>query len=165
MKRIVISAGCFGGVEAYFQRLKGIVSTRVGYVNGNKDYPRYEELINQTATHAEACELIYDESVLPFKKILEYMFRIIDPTSINRQGNDIGLQYRAGIYYSNNEDCIVAENFISEISKKYHEKITVAIEREQGFFPAEEYHQDYLKKNPQGYCHVDFNLIKKEEHK
>ena len=165
MKRIVIAAGCFWGVEAYFKLLKGVVATKVGYVNGNIDKPKYEDLINKQATHAEACEILYDESVLTLETILEHMFRIVDPTSINRQGNDIGLQYRTGIYYGADEDRIIAESFVAVNQNKYKNKIAVEIKPESGFYAAEDHHQDYLKKNPGGYCHVDLNLLRKDEKK
>ncbi|HHZ17853.1 MAG TPA: peptide-methionine (S)-S-oxide reductase MsrA [Acholeplasmataceae bacterium] len=165
MKRIVIAAGCFWGVEAYFKRLKGVEATRVGYVNGNFANPRYEDLKARKATHAEACEIIYDDQVLTLEDILEHMFRFIDPTSLNRQGGDIGIQYRTGIYYVSAEDKEVAERFIAEKQKEYAAPIVVEVEREDGFYPAEEYHQDYLGKNPNGYCHVDLRLLRDDERK
>ncbi|MCK9537150.1 MAG: peptide-methionine (S)-S-oxide reductase MsrA [Bacilli bacterium] len=163
MKRIVIAAGCFWGVEAYFKRLKGVIATKVGYVNGNMENPKYEDLLNKKATHAEACAILYDDDILTFKTILEHMFRIIEPTSINRQGNDIGVQYRTGIYYVSDEDRIIAEGFIAEKQKNYQNNITVEVAPETGFYPAENYHQDYLDKNPDGYCHIDLNLLGTDE--
>ena len=165
MKRIVIAAGCFWGVEAYFSKLKGVEATKVGYVNGNTNNPKYEDLLNKIATHAEACEIIYDEKVISLESIFEHFFRIIDPTSFNRQGNDVGIQYRTGIYYSLEEDRIEAIKYIKEKQKRYHQKIVVEVEREIGFFSAEDYHQKYLDKNPQGYCHVDLSLLKNKERK
>ncbi len=165
MRRIVIAAGCFWGVEGYFKRLKGVLETKVGYTNGNIDNPRYEDLKNNIATHAEACEIIYDENVLSLEEILEHMFRFVDPTSLNRQGGDIGRQYRTGIYYVFEADKIVAENFIARQQKHYRDRIVVEVERERGFVPAEDYHQDYLGKNPGGYCHVDLSLLRDDERK
>ncbi|HHX80293.1 MAG TPA: peptide-methionine (S)-S-oxide reductase MsrA [Acholeplasmataceae bacterium] len=165
MKRIVFAGGCFWGVEAYFKRLKGVIDTTVGYTNGNIANPRYEDLLAGRATHAEAVEIFYDEKVITLEKLLENLFRIIDPTSINRQGGDIGVQYRTGVYYQFPEDKIVIKNFILENNKKYDGKIAVEVAEETGFFPAETYHQDYLDKNPGGYCHVDLSLLRADEQK
>ncbi|HEY8395953.1 MAG TPA: peptide-methionine (S)-S-oxide reductase MsrA [Bacilli bacterium] len=165
MKRIVFAGGCFWGVEAYFKLLKGVTDTTVGYVNGNIPNPRYEDLKAGRATHAEAVEIYYDETVISLKKLLEHLFQIIDPTSVNRQGEDIGLQYRTGVYYKQAEDKEIIESYISEKQKEYNGKIAVEVKAETGFYPAEEYHQDYLDKNPGGYCHVDLSLIKKSDRK
>jgi peptide-methionine (S)-S-oxide reductase len=163
MKRIVLAGGCFWGVEAYFKRLKGIVNTNVGYTNGNKPNPTYEELKRKIATHAEAVEIYYDENVISLRKILEHLFRIIDPTSVNKQGGDEGIQYRTGIYYKDEEDYQVISEFISEQNKIYDNKVAVEILKEDGFYLAEDYHQDYLDKNPTGYCHVDLSLLRDDE--
>ena len=165
MKRIVLAGGCFWGVEAYYKRLKGIINTNVGYANGNTVNPTYEQLINKVATHAEAVEIYYDEKVISLRKILEHLFRFIDPTSLNKQGGDIGIQYRTGVYYQTEEDKIIIQGFIDERQKQYHNSIRVEVLKEENFYLAEDYHQDYLDKNPYGYCHVNFNLIKKEEAK
>lgn len=165
MKRIVIAGGCFWGVEAYYKKLKGIINTNAGYVNGNIASPSYEDLLAGKATHAEAVEIYYDESLISLVKILEHMFRFIEPTSLNRQGGDFGIQYRTGIYYENLDDKEVIDKFILEMNLKYNNKVAVEVKKEQGFYLAEDYHQDYLDKNPYGYCHVDLSLIKKDEKK
>lgn len=165
MKRIVIAGGCFWGVEAYYKKLKGIINTNAGYVNGNIASPSYEDLLAGKATHAEAVEIYYDESLISLVKILEHMFRFIEPTSLNRQGGDFGIQYRTGIYYENLDDKEVIDKFILEMNLKYNNKVAVDVKKEQGFYLAEDYHQDYLDKNPYGYCHVDLSLIKKDEKK
>ncbi len=165
MKRIVIAGGCFWGVEAYYKKLKGIINTNAGYVNGNIASPSYEDLLAGRATHAEAVEIYYDESLISLVKILEHMFRFIEPTSLNRQGGDFGIQYRTGIYYENLDDKEVIDKFILEMNLKYNNKVAVEVKKEQGFYLAEDYHQDYLDKNPYGYCHVDLSLIKKDEKK
>jgi methionine-S-sulfoxide reductase len=157
MKRIVFAGGCFWGVEAYFKMLKGVKSTSVGYTNGNMENPRYEDLKSGRATHSEAVEIYYDEEVLSLEKLLIHLFRIIDPVSLNRQGNDIGIQYRTGVYYKLQEDRKVIEDFISKKNREHKGRIAVEVLEEEGFFPAEEYHQDYLKKNPGGYCHIDMS--------
>ncbi|MFA5542365.1 MAG: peptide-methionine (S)-S-oxide reductase MsrA [Bacilli bacterium] len=164
-KRIVIGGGCFWGVEEYFKRLKGVTKTTVGYANGNMENPTYQDLISHKANHVEACELYYDDSIISLKTILSHMFRFIDPFSINKQGGDIGVQYRTGVYYQDDEDKTIAEDFMNEMSKKYNRKVAVEVQKEKHYYLAEEYHQDYLQKNPTGYCHVNMNLIKEDEKK
>lgn len=165
MKRIVIAGGCFWGVEAYFKQLKGVVKTTVGYVNGNMKNPRYEDLKQHRATHSEGCEIYYDPNEISLTQLLEHMFRFIDPTSLNRQGEDVGIQYRTGVYYQTEEDKKIIEKFIQEKQKEYDQKIVVEVEKEREYYLAEDYHQDYLNKNPHGYCHVNLNLIKEHEKK
>lgn len=165
MKRIVLAGGCFWGVEAYYKQLRGVLETNVGYANGNFDNPSYEDLLSKRATHVEAVEIYYDEKEINLVQILEHLFRFIDPTSINRQGNDIGVQYRTGVYYQDLEDKRIIEDFIKAKNKEYNNQISVEVLVEEGFFLAEEYHQDYLDKNPNGYCHVDFSLIRENEKK
>lgn len=165
MKRIVVAGGCFWGVEAYYKKLKGVIDTNVGYTNGNMANPRYEDLKKHLATHAEAVEIIYDENVITLKKILEHLFRFIDPTSINRQGEDVGIQYRTGVYYRDPEDKKIIDRFIEEKNYQYHGKVAVEVKEEAGFWLAEAYHQDYLDVNPGGYCHVNMGLIRDEEKK
>lgn len=165
MRKIVIAGGCFWGVEAYFKALKGVIDTEVGYANGNFPNPTYEQVCSGIATHVEALALIYDEEALPLTKILEHLFRIIDPTSLNKQGGDIGIQYRTGVYYTNLEDFDVVTDFIKNAQESYKKPIVVEVEPLKSFDLAEIYHQDYLDKNPKGYCHVDLNLITAEEKK
>lgn len=165
MKRIVIAGGCFWGVEAYYKRLKGVLDTNAGYVNGNIENPSYEDLLSGKATHAESVEIYYDEKLISLEKILEHMFRFIDPTSLNKQGGDVGIQYRTGVYYKDKEDREVINDFMNKMNKKYNGRVVVEVEEEKGFFLAEDYHQDYLDVNPTGYCHVDLSLIRDDEKK
>ena len=162
-KRIVIAGGCFWGVEEYYKRLKGINKTTVGYVNGNIKNPTYEDLKNMRATHAEACEIYYNPEVISLEKILIHMFRFIDPFSVNRQGGDIGIQYRTGIYYQDEKDLAVVNKFLQQVEAKYNRKVAVEVELEREYYIAEDYHQDYLTKNPNGYCHVNMDLINADE--
>ncbi len=163
MKTITFAGGCFWGIEAYFKRLKGVVHTTVGYSNGTKESPDYKEVCSGKTGHAEVCKVKYDESILPLDKILDHFFRIIDPTVLNRQGNDIGTQYRTGVYYSSEDDLPEIREFVKSIAKKYSSEIVTEIEPLHNFFPAEDYHQEYLEKNPSGYCHINFSLLKDEE--
>jgi peptide-methionine (S)-S-oxide reductase len=163
MKKIVLAGGCFWGVQEYFDRLVGVLSTNVGYIDGNKRNPTYQEVCNGVATHTEAMEVTYDENLTSLEKLLEHFFRIINPFSRNKQGNDIGRQYRSGIYYSDKND----EEIVLSFMKKYFlddlKKVQTEVKENLDYDLAEKYHQDYLKKNPGGYCHVNMNLAKKEE--
>lgn len=165
MKEIVVAGGCFWGVEEYFYRLKGIIATSVGYANGNYLNPTYEEVCQGKATHAEACRIVYDENIITLEQILEHLFRFIDPTSINKQGGDIGLQYRTGVYFIDENDEIIIKQFIAKEQLKYSQKIVVEVEKLRNYSLAEEYHQKYLQKNPNRYCHVSLGLIQEHEKK
>lgn len=164
-KRLILAGGCFWGVEAYYQKLKGIITTNVGYANGNIENPTYEEVCSGQATHAEVVAVIYNSSQISLEKVLEHFFRMIDPFSLNKQGNDIGVQYRSGLYYESLEDKKIIETFIKKEQEKYDKKIVVEVEELQNYYLAENYHQNYLIKNPTGYCHIDMSLIKPEEMK
>jgi len=161
-KTIFLAGGCFWGVEAYFKRLKGVLSTRVGYANGNTAFPRYEDLKSGKATHAETVKIEYDDSIISLEKLLEHYLRFVEPYETDRQGHDVGHQYRTGVYYTDLLDGIAAESyFSSHLEPGWKIEITMM----RNFYPAEDYHQDYLTKNPGGYCHVNLGLIKDEEKK
>ena len=158
--KIVLAGGCFWGVQEYYSRLKGVVSTKSGYANGNKPNPTYKEVKSQSTGSAEAVEIIYDDSLISLTKLLEHFLRFVDPYSVNKQGEDVGSQYRSGVYYINKKDRDTILNYFKEILRSdYKIEVTELI----NFYNAEEYHQDYLKKNPGGYCHVNLNLIKEDE--
>lgn len=163
MKEIYLAGGCFWGVEQYFANLKGVVSTEAGYANGNIENPTYEDLIEKRATHAETVKVIYDETSL--KDLLSHFFRFVDPFSLNKQGNDIGIQYRSGIYYVDPSDKKIILEVIKEIEEKYKKTSAVEVGPLKNYYEAEDYHQEYLVKNPGGYCHVDLTLLKEEERK
>ncbi len=165
IQRIVLAGGCFWGVQEYFKRLKGVATTTVGYVNGNIKNPTYEDLKKMKATHAEACEIYYDKEQISLSTLLNHMFRFIDPLSVNKQGGDKGIQYRTGIYYQDQNDKEEIDEFIKKQEEKYNQKLAVEVQVEDGYYLAEEYHQDYLAKNPHGYCHVNMNLISEDEKK
>ncbi len=157
MREIVLAGGCFWGIEAYMSRIKGVLNTKVGYANGIKKNPTYEEVCTGTTGHAEACYISYDENQVSLEELLNKFWNIIDPTLINRQGNDRGHQYRTGIFYMNPEDLEVIEKTKKEQQKKYDKSIVTEVEPLKCFYHAEEYHQKYLQKNPGGYCHIDLN--------
>lgn len=161
IKEIYLAGGCFWGVEAYFERIDGVIDSVSGYANGPFANPSYEDLVYRKSGHAETVYIKYDANKVSLSTILKHYFRIIDPTSLNKQGGDIGVQYRTGIYYQNEEDKDIALKEIEIEQKKYEKKIVVEVLPLERFDRAEEYHQDYLKKNPNGYCHV--NLSKARE--
>jgi methionine-S-sulfoxide reductase len=165
MRRIVLAGGCFWGVEAYYKLLRGVVETAVGYTNGNLEKPRYEDLTSHRASHAEAVAIVYDEKIITLEQLLEHLFRFIDPTSVDRQGHDIGHQYRTGIYYQDPDDLAIIKTYLSKKTQQFSRPLAIEVVPETGFYLAEEYHQDYLDKNPYGYCHVDLRLVKREERK
>lgn len=157
MKTIYLAGGCFWGVQEYFSRIDGVESTISGYANGNTENPTYEDVCTGITGFAETVKVDYDENIVSLEYLLEKFFRIINPTLLNRQGGDIGNQYRTGIYYVDQEDLTTIEKVFKEEEKKYEDKIVTEVLELKNFYEAEEYHQDYLKKNPGGYCHVDMN--------
>nr|WP_322619289.1 peptide-methionine (R)-S-oxide reductase MsrB [Campylobacter sp. RM9337] len=159
MSEIYLAGGCFWGVEGYFKQLKGVVETSVGYANGNSENTSYDKL--KQTDHAETILIKFDENRINLAEILAHFFRIIDPFSINKQGNDVGRQYRSGIYYTNDIQKALLDKFIAMEQEKATQKIAVEILPLKNYIKAEEYHQDYLDKNPNGYCHIDLNLAKK----
>ncbi|MGL4403528.1 MAG: peptide-methionine (S)-S-oxide reductase MsrA [Fusobacteriaceae bacterium] len=158
MKTIFLAGGCFWGVEKYFQLLPGVMDTEVGYANSIQKNPTYEEVCSGRTLSAEACRITFDETVISFQNLLQHFFDIIDPTLLNRQGNDIGSQYRTGIYYLERGDEISIKAFILDEQKKYREKIVTEVGLLGNFYLAEDYHQDYLIKNPGGYCHLKHKI-------
>jgi|SRR5690625_2045052 len=162
MNKIVFAGGCFWGVEAYFNKLKGVINATSVYVNGNKENPTYEEVCNGIATHAEGVLVKYNEYI-SLNTLLNHFFRFVDPYSINKQGNDVGIQYRSGIYYYKEEDGKTIKKYIDNLQNKTTKKIVVEIDKVHNIYNAEEYHQRYLEKNPNGYCHINLNLIKEDE--
>ena len=155
MAEIYLAGGCFWGLEEYFSRIEGVEETTVGYANGQVESTNYQ-LIHQT-DHAETVHLVYDEKRVSLREILLYYFRVIDPLSVNKQGNDVGRQYRTGVYYTNQTDKAVIEQVFAEQEKQLGQKIAVELEPLRHYVLAEDYHQDYLKKNPGGYCHINVN--------
>lgn len=159
MKEIVLAGGCFWGVEEYMSRLGGIVETKVGYANGHTENPTYEEVCTGTTGHAEVCLIGFDENVISLKELLDKFWSIIDPTIKDRQGNDRGNQYRTGIYYVNDNDLVEILESKGDRQKLHDKPIVTEIDPLGSFYPAEEYHQRYLKKNPSGYCHIDLSKL------
>lgn len=156
---IYLAGGCFWGVEGYFKKIPGVLDTSVGYANGNTSDTNYEKIAS--TGHSETVKISYDKDKISLQDILEYYFRIIDPTSVNKQGNDIGSQYRTGIYYTNENDKLIIDEILRQKQENYEKKIAVEAEPLKNFVLAEDYHQDYLDKNPGGYCHINISLANK----
>lgn len=159
-KTIVLAAGCFWGTQEYFRRLDGVVHTRVGYAQGEIENPTYQQVKAQISGHAEVCEVVYEDQMISLESLLQHYFSIIDPTSYNKQGEDEGSSYRTGIYTKNEEDLAVAQAFLKAQAQNYEKPIVVETALLKQFYDAEEYHQDYLQKNPEGYCHINLSGLK-----
>jgi peptide methionine sulfoxide reductase msrA/msrB len=160
----IFAAGCFWGVEEYFSRVKGVIKSESGYTGGTRKNPTYEEVCTGKTGHAESVRITFDPKVVSYERLLKHFWEIHDPTSLNKQGNDAGTQYRSAIFYTNPEQEKAAKASLEKLAKsgKYSRKIVTEILPEKEFYLAEEYHQDYLKKNPHGYCHIDLKKATQE---
>lgn len=158
-KQIHLAGGCFWGTQHFLKQIRGILSTAVGYANGNTENPTYKEVYTDLTGYAETVSVEYDPAVISLERLLELYFLTIDPTSLNRQGEDEGTRYRTGIYYSSEEDLPTINEAMAREAAKYDKPLAVEVEPLKNFYPAEEYHQDYLDKNPTGYCHIPWALM------
>lgn len=154
-KSIYFAGGCFWGMERYFSEAYGVLNTEVGYANSNKENPSYEEVCSGKTNAAETVCIDYDADKADLMFYIDLFFKVIDPTILNRQGNDIGTQYRTGIYYTDPQDSAIIKAAINELQREIGRKIVLECMPLKNFFPAEDYHQDYLYKNPTGYCHIN----------
>lgn len=157
LKEIYLAGGCFWGVEAFFNRMVGVEYIDVGYANGSTNQTNYEKV--GATGHAETVHIVYDPHQIKLEEILQYYFSIIDPTTLNRQANDMGTQYRTGIYYVDPNDKRIIKQVMEQEQEKYTEEIVTEVEPLRNYILAEDYHQKYLDKNPHGYCHVDLSNI------
>ena len=162
MKIIYFAGGCFWGVEKYFSMARGVLDTKVGYANGTLPNPTYEDLKHGKDNASETVMIMYDESIISLEKLLELYLRVVDPYSINKQGEDEGIQYRTGVYFIDMNDAPIIKNYFK---KELKEDYKIEVLPLKSFYLAEEYHQDYLDKNPQGYCHINMAKLKPEERK
>ena len=151
---IYLAAGCFWGAQRYFDCIPGVVSTEVGYANGRTISPTYEQVKHENTGHAETVRVEFDPEKITLSELLGQYFKVIDPVSLNRQGGDIGTQYRTGIYYTDPADLPTIKSELDELQKSYSEPLAVEALSLENFYTAEEYHQKYLDKNPTGYCHI-----------
>lgn len=153
-KEIYLAGGCFWGTEKYLSLIPGVITTNVGYANGNTTNPSYEEVCNMDTGHAETVRVEYDPSKIRLEYLLNLFYDVIDPTSLNRQGGDTGTQYRTGIYYSDIRDKDIIRSSLNALQKSYKNPIVVEILPLKDYYTAEEYHQKYLDKNINAYCHI-----------
>ena len=164
MKTIYFAGGCFWGVEKFFSQFEGVKNTQTGYANGPDKNPTYNDVCNNSE-HAETVKVDYDENNINLNKLLEYYFMIIDLLSKNKQGNDIGIQYRTGIYYTSNDQFNIIKEFYEKKEKEIGKKLSVEILPLKNFYPAENEHQKYLDKNPGVYCHIPKKFFKLNQEK
>lgn len=160
IKTIYLAGGCFWGTERLFSLVPGVISTTAGYANSTVTDPSYKLVCTGTTNAAETVKVDYDDTKIGLSDLISLYFRSIDPLSQNRQGGDVGTQYRTGIYYTDPTDAPVVEAMLATLQRRHKEPIAIEYGQLQNFYPAEEYHQDYLIKNPGGYCHVDPALFK-----
>lgn len=154
-EEVFLAGGCFWGTQAYLKRLPGVIGTEVGYANSVVSEPSYEDVCSGETQAAEAVRVVFDPSVMPLSLLLEAYFRTIDPTALNRQGNDCGTQYRTGIYWRDPSHEPIVADALGRLERRLESPVRVEAAPLESFYPAEAYHQDYLDANPAGYCHVD----------
>lgn len=159
MREIYLAGGCYWGVEKYIDNIKGVLETTVGFANGDTEHPTYEQVRYHNTGHAETVKVVYDEEQLPLSVLLKLFYLIIDPTSVDKQGEDEGHQYRTGIYFTDGKDETVIADSLKGLELQVGEPLAIEACPLQHFYDAEEYHQKYLDKNPGGYCHVPIAKI------
>ena len=159
MKTIYLAGGCFWGTEHYMRQFEGVVETAVGYANGTLDNPSYQQVYTDQTGHVECVKVVYDETLVSLQTLCRMFFRSIDPLLLNCQGEDVGTRYRTGIYWEDSDDSETVELVWQEVQAKYAETLAVEKMPLESFYPAEEYHQDYLLKNPEGYCHLSIQIL------
>lgn len=165
MKTIYFAGGCFWGVQRFFDQFKGVKETTVGYANGKTANPTYQQVKSQESGHSETVKVVYNSQEISLEKLLDYFYRVIDPISMNKQGEDEGISYRTGIYYVDESDLSVIEKVTQDIQKQYDQPLAVEILPLKNFYDAEDYHQKYLEKNPTGYCHINIGMFNLGEEK
>ena len=156
---IYLAAGCFWGAQRFFDSLPGVQKTAVGYANGRTPDPTYHEVKSGKTGYAETVKISYDKSIISLEEILRLYFMIIDPTSLNKQGEDVGEQYRTGVYYSDPGDVPTITSVFLTVQQNLSAKMATELLPLENFYTAEEYHQKYLEKNPGGYCHISPKMI------
>lgn len=159
LQTIYLAGGCFWGTQAYMRRIKGVSNTMCGYANGTLENPTYKQVCSGDTGHAETVLVKFDPEIISLERLLKEFYDTIDPTIKNRQGGDIGTQYRTGIYYTNISHKETIEKSVQELQQKYIKPIVMETVPLINFYNAEEYHQDYLENNPGGYCHVDLTKL------
>ena len=158
-KDIYFAGGCFWGTEHFFKQINGVVATEVGYANGHTENPTYKDVCTDQTGFAETVHVVYAPDIVSLQFLTDMYFHAIDPTTLNQQGHDHGTQYRTGIYYTDADDLTTLSRVYDEKQEETKEKFVVELLPLRNFYPAEEYHQDYLDKNPDGYCHLPVSLF------
>ncbi len=156
---IYFAGGCFWGTEHFFKQIKGVLSTETGFANGTTTNPTYEQVYTDTTGYAETVRVTYDDTQVSLTFLVRMFFSAIDPLSLNKQGHDQGTRYRTGVYYTQPEQLEEIKAVFDEEQKKYTQPIVVELEPLSNYYPADEYHQDYLDKHPDGYCHLPLQLF------
>ena len=154
VKTIYLAGGCFWGTEHFFKQIAGVHEIEVGFANGHTDRPTYEQVYTDTTGYAETVKVVYDTTQVSLEFLLRMFFVAIDPTSLNKQGHDEGTRYRTGIFYTDAADRVIIDKVFADEQKKYEQPLVVECEPLANFYSADEYHQDYLDKHPDGYCHL-----------
>lgn len=162
MKTIYLAGGCFWGMQKYFDQFPGVAETEAGYANGPDRAPTYQDVCGSSG-HAETVRIVYDEGKITLTELLRAYFLVIDPLSVNQQGEDRGIQYRTGIYYAGEDQLEEIRRVYGEEEKKAGRKLAVEVLPLKNFFSAEEYHQKYLDKHPGGYCHIPQRFFRRTE--
>lgn len=158
-KEIYLAGGCFWGTEHFLKQIRGVEATQTGYANSIVEHPDYKLVCTGKTQAAETVHVVYESDVLDLSLLLGLYFQSIDPTSLNQQGEDRGTQYRTGIYYTDPADLSVIKQELEALATRYEQPIAIELKPLENFYPAEEYHQDYLDKNPTGYCHINPRLF------
>lgn len=159
----IFAAGCFWGIQYYFDQVPGVTATEVGYIGGHTEEPTYEAICSHTTGHAEAVKITYDSKAGSYENLLGHFFRMHDPTQLNRQGPDIGDQYRSAIFYLDEDQKSSAKKLIEELNKsEFADRIVTTLEKASTFWPAEEYHQNFTARTGRGMCHVAYAPLKEE---
>lgn len=159
IRSIYFAGGCFWGTEHFFKQIEGVTFTETGYANGNTPDPTYRQVYTDTTGYAETVHVEYDSDIIDLDFLVHMFFKAIDPTSLNRQGEDVGTRYRTGIYYTDAEELPCIKKIYDEIGRQYESPLVVELEPLKNFYRAEDYHQDYLENNPDGYCHLPLELF------
>jgi methionine-S-sulfoxide reductase len=161
MKEAIFAAGCFWGVQNYFDQVPGVISTEVGYIGGHVDNPTYEQVCTHRTGHAEAAKVTFDPKKISYDTLLNQFFHMHDPTQLNRQGPDIGDSYRSAIFYLDDDQKQAAQAKIDQLNKSgdYKKPVVTTVEPAEHFWPAEDYHQKYTEKTGIGGCHIDYSPV------
>ena len=160
-RKVYFAGGCFWGVEAYMGRIYGVSDVTSGYANGTKENPSYQDVIKGDDKFVEAVEVTYDPERIDLETLVDDLFLVIDPPSKNKQGNDVGVQYRTGIYFQDEKDATIIKKAVNRQQASYEDEIVTEVQPLDNFYLADDEHQDYLEKNPNGYCHIDLRVTDK----